>query len=367
MPALVKPMRADHGAAPLFCRTGTPARQLACDGQECPSYDVVLELALSEDGLCAMRRDLCLLLLALATVNVMRPESACGQSFDSPFGDAAVILDERAEPYLALPPVEPSPFDNPWGIVCLPEQLIYRSYLAGVKESRMGAQLINRNDDGALMDGTLGGRFGLLRIGPHNQTEGQPLGFQIDVEGAAFVRLDPDEDVDVRSADFRAGVPFTYGWGNQQIKFAYYHLSSHVGDEFLLKNPGFTRLNFARDVLVLGYSIYPTERLRLYGEAGWAFWNDVSGLWEFQFGVEYAPMRPTGIHGEPFVAINAHLRQEVDYGGGFTAQAGWAWRADGRSGRLLRMGLHYYNGESPQFSFFDDFEQQLGFGVWYDF
>jgi hypothetical protein len=31
------------------------------------------------------------------------------------------------------------------------------------------------------------------------------------------------------------------------------------------------------------------------------------------------------------------------------------------------MGLHYYNGESPQFSFFDDFEQQLGFGVWYDY
>jgi hypothetical protein len=223
--------------------------------------------------------------------------------------------------------------------------------------------LINRSDDGALLDGTLGGRIGLLRIGPRDQ----PLGFQIDIEGAAFVRLDPDEDVDVRSADFRAGVPFTYGWGNQQIKFAYYHISSHVGDEFLLKNPGFTRLNFARDVLILGYSVYPTERLRLYGEAGWAFWNDVSGLWEFQFGVEYAPTRPTGLRGEPFFAVNAHLRQEVDYGGGLTAQAGWAWRGDGPSGRLLRMGLHYYNGESSQFSFFDDFEQQLGFGVWYDF
>jgi hypothetical protein len=310
-----------------------------------------------------MRRVGLSLLLALATVNVLRATSACAQSFDAPFDGATVVLDENAQPYIAFPPVERSPFDNPWGLVVLPEQLIYRSYLAGIKESRMGVQLINRQHDGVLMDGTLGGRFGVLRFGPRDQ----PLGFQVDIEGSAHVRLDPDEEVDLRSADFRAGVPFSYGWGNQQIKFGYYHISSHLGDEFLLKNPGFTRLNFARDVLVLGYSIYPTERLRLYGETGWAFWSDVSGLWEFQFGVEFAPTRPTGIRGEPFLAVNALLREEVNFGGGLTAQAGWAWRGDGRSGRLFRIGLHYYNGESPQFSFFDNFEQQIGFGIWYDY
>lgn len=310
-----------------------------------------------------MRRACCLLLLALVTVNVLRATLARGQSFDAPFDGATVVLDEHSQPYIAVPHFEPSPFDDPWGCVLLPEPLIYRSYLAGIKESRMGAQWIHRQHDGMLLDGTLGGRFGLLRFGPRDQ----PLGFQVDVEGAAQVRLDPGEDMDLRSADFRVGVPFSYGWGNQQIKFAYYHISSHLGDEFVMKNPGFTRLNYARDVLVLGYSIYPTQRLRLYGEAGWAFWSDVSGLWEFQFGVEYAPTRPTGIRGEPFFAVNAHLREEVNYGGGLTAQAGWAWRNDGPSGRLLRMGLHYYNGESPQFSFFDYDEHQIGFGVWYDF
>lgn len=286
-----------------------------------------------------------------------------GQPFDAPFESATVMHNEHLGPYIALPPVEPYPAGDPWGLVVLPESLIYRSYLAGIKESRMGAQLVNRQDDGTLLDGTLGGRIGILRLGPRDK----PLGYQVDVEGSAQVRLDPAEDVDVRSVDFRAGVPFSYGWGNQQIKFGYYHLSSHLGDEFVLKNPGFKRLNFARDVLILGYSIYPTERLRFYGEAGWAFWSDVSGLWEFQFGAEYAPTRPTGIRGEPFWAINGHLRQEVNYGGGLTAQAGWAWRDDGPAGRLFRIGLHYYNGESPQFSFFDDFEQQIGGGVWYDF
>ncbi|MCA9119291.1 MAG: DUF1207 domain-containing protein [Planctomycetaceae bacterium] len=302
-------------------------------------------------------------MLAVAATNLSHDSSAYGQFLDSPFDGATVVLEENAQPYIAVPQVQSSPFANPWSIVLLPDRIIYRSYLAGSKESRLGTQSFHRNGDGKLWDSTLGGRFGLLRIGPRDQ----PLGFQIDVEGAAHVRLDPDDEVDVRSADFRAGVPFAYGWNNQQVKFAYYHISSHVGDEFLLKNPGFTRLNYARDVLVLGYSIYPTERLRFYGEAGWAFWSDVSGLWEFQFGFEYAPTRPTGLHGEPFLAVNGHLREELNFGGGLTAQAGWAWRGDSPAGRLFRIGVHYYNGESPQFSFFDDFEHQIGLGMWYDF
>ena len=56
----------------------------------------------------------------------------------------------------------------------------------------------------------------------------------------------------------------------------------------------------------------------------------------------------------------------VRVGGGLTVQAGWSWFGD-TSSNLLRVGLHYYNGESNQFSFFDRNEEQLGFGVWYDF
>jgi len=302
-----------------------------------------------------------MLALALASVMLMKP--AIGQMVTTPFESPNIVQGEPWGAYTDLPQVGAPPFVEPWGLVVLPEGSIYRSYLAGSKESRMGAQIFNRQHDGALFDATLGARVGLLRLGPRHER----LGFQLDVEGSAQLRLDPDEEVDVRSVDFRGGVPLTYGWGNQQVKVAYYHLSSHLGDEFVIKNPGFTRLNFARDVLVIGYSVYPTERLRVYGEAGWAFWSDVSGLWEFQVGVEYAPIRPTGIRGEPFFAVNAHLREEVNYGGGLTAQAGWAWRDDGPAGRLLRMGVHYYNGESPQYSFFDSFEHQIGFGVWYDF
>jgi hypothetical protein len=125
-------------------------------------------------------------------------------------------------------------------------------------------------------------------------------------------------------------------------------------------------VNFVRDALSLGYAYFLSENLRVYGELGWAFRDDVSKEWDMMFGVEYAPARPTGVRGAPFFAVHGHLREELNYGGNLVVQAGWAWRAD-RSSHLLRTGLHYYNGASDQYSFYRSFEQQIGAGVWYDY
>jgi hypothetical protein len=284
-------------------------------------------------------------------------------------GNLAPIVDGQSQPYFDMDQyVDSYPGyvagGEQWDWVLLPTSIIYRSYLAGAKESRMSAHIIHENDHYALWDATLGGRVGILRYG--NRDNYFPEGFQWDVEGSAQVRLDIQNNVDVQAVDFRGGVPLTYGVGPHRYKLAYYHLSSHLGDEFLLNNVGYPRLNFARDVFLFGYSYYWTEKLRLYGEIGWAFYTDVSEPWEMQFGIDWAPNRPTGFRGEPFFAINAHLREEVNFGGNLTAQAGWAWVGD-ENARLLRVGLHYYNGASSEFSFYAEHEQQLGLGLWYDF
>lgn len=258
----------------------------------------------------------------------------------------------------------PTAIKPDWDWQLLPDGIIYPSYLANTKESRMGTQLFNVEGDGAMWDSTLGGRAGLVRYGTCDGF--WPQGFQFDMEGSAQVRLDPDEQLDVRSVDFRVGAPFTYGYGRHRVKLGYYHLCSHLGDEFLIANPGFPRLNFVRDTIVLGYSFYATDNLRLYAEGGWAFNTYVSEPWEFQCGLDWAPARPTGIRGAPFFAINAHVREELDFSGNFTAQTGWAWRGD-RTSHLIRMGVHYMNGYSNQYSFFRNFEQQIGAGVWYDY
>jgi hypothetical protein len=246
----------------------------------------------------------------------------------------------------------------------LPSSLIYKSYLAGVKESRFGSVQNYIKGDGWVWDATLGTRVGLIRYGDRDPQ--RPNGFQVDAEGSAQARFYVPSDVDLGSVDFRGGLPLTWGFGAHRFKFGYYHLSSHLGDEFLLKNPNYPRLNFARDVLMLGYSYYAREDLRIYAETGWAFYTDISEPWEFQFGIDYAPARPTGFHGAPFFAVNGHLRQEVNFGGNFVAQAGWAWLSD-ENAKLFRIGVQYFNGKSNQFSFYNDSQQQLGIAVWYDF
>ena len=262
-------------------------------------------------------------------------------------------------------PHGPVPYQAPWSWQILPEGLIYRSYLAGAREPRLGAVLFEERDDGALLDASIGARVGLLRYG--TPAVDRPEGWQLDVESAAFPRLDPDEDLDLRSADFRVGTILTYGVGRWQSKFGYYHLSSHLGDEFLLKNNGFERLNYSRDAIVFGQSFFPVEDLRLYAETAWAFeYEGGSEPWEFQLGFDYSPVRVTGVRGAPFLAVNGHLREEHDFGGNVVLQTGWQWRGPG-PGRLLRTGFHYYNGKSPQYSFFDEHEEQFGLGLWYDY
>jgi hypothetical protein len=250
-----------------------------------------------------------------------------------------------------------------WGWQVLPQGIVYKPYLAAAKESRLSTVLMKESEDGLLWDSTLGGRFGLLRFGPSDR----PEGFQWDIDGAGMVRLDPAENMDVRAADFRAGTSLNWGYSAHRWRVGYYHLSSHTGDEFLLKNPNHNRLNFYRDAFYVGYSYYVNPDFRVYAELAWAFHVEYAEPFEFLFGFDWAPSYATGLRGAPFAALNVHLRQELDFSGNLALQAGWAWRgADAASG-LFRTGLYYYNGGSPQGSFYADNEQSVGYGIWYDF
>jgi len=267
---------------------------------------------------------------------------------------------------LAVPYTSPATaVEEEWSLDVLPSGLIYPSYLAGMREPRLGAMWVHERDLGWLLDAALGGRVGLFRYGAEGTP--RPTGWQIDFEGAAFPRIDLEHELDLVAADFRYGVPLTLGLGRYQAKLAYYHLSSHLGDEYMLRFRQVPRINFSRNVLVWGNSFYATDDVRLYAEAGWAMYTDGgTEPWEFQFGIDYSPACPShGLRGAPFVALNAHLREEVDFGGNLVVQVGWQWRS--RNGHLLRTGMHYFTGKSDQFEFYRQHEDKLGLGLWYDF
>ncbi len=260
----------------------------------------------------------------------------------------------------AAPPTSP----DFWYWRVLPEGVVWQSYWAGVHEPRLSGVVFKDDDSANFIDGTVGGRAALVRYG--TEGVGRPQGFELQAEGAAIPRLNLDENWDLDATDFRVGFPLVYGREAWQAKFSYYHLSSHMGDEFAIREMALAeRINYSRDALTFALSYFPHPAWRLYAEADWAFYYEVAEPWAFQFGVDIAEPGPTGPWGTPFVAVNGHIREEVDYSGNVVAQLGWLWR--GNTSQTLRLGFHYYNGKSSQFEFFDQFEEQIGGGLWYDF
>ncbi len=275
-----------------------------------------------------------------------------------------------AQPFAAVRSADPwsIPPSAAWTWQLLPDELLYRSYLGSPKEPRLASAWLHERDAGWRWELEVGARVGLVRFG---SPPGAPQeGWQLDLWGAAFPRINFEENMDVDATDFHAGVPLTWRQGPLQTKLEIRHMSAHLGDEFLLRNPGFDRRNYVRDGVVLGGGWFPTQDVRLYAEAEYAFRTDGGAEpWLFQFGVDYTPQPAGGWfgwNGTPFLAVNGTLREEVDFGGGLNVVAGWMLRGF-ESGRLFRIGVQYYNGKSFQYSFFDEHEQLVGVGMWYDY
>lgn len=255
-----------------------------------------------------------------------------------------------------------------WTFSTLPDGLVYKPYLAGPRESRVAGSFLNETSQGWLWEGVVGGRVGLMRYGTCGGIF--PEGLQLDLEAAVFPRLNLEERWELESADFQFGLPVT--WAPQgrpfQFKFGFYHFGSHLGDDFIRRTgivvPSRT---YTRDAFNLGISIQLTESIRSYMESSFAIQTEgPAEPWQFQFGLDYTPMTGFSKAGSPFFGINGLLREEVDFGGGLTVMTGWQWRGRDTDNRL-RLGLHYFNGKSNQHSFWNEHEELIGLGLWYDY
>ena len=60
-----------------------------------------------------------------------------------------------------------------------------------------------------------------------------------------------DDVLDLIATDYRYGAQLTSGKGPHRLKFGFYHLSSHLGDEYYYTHPWRPRINFSRFALVL--------------------------------------------------------------------------------------------------------------------
>jgi hypothetical protein len=275
-----------------------------------------------------------------------------------------------------------------WTWQMFPDGFLYPSYLAAV-QNRLGCVWNHDKYHGWIWDITLGGRAPLLRYG--NNSKLYPEGWQFDMEGSVHLRLHMENSMDMEANDFRFGFPLSYGTKIWQVRTGYYHVSTHMGDERMIRyyakdpvkgdpaipndnygmgnrNESNYRVNYYREAWLLSYAFRPTPNTRLYAEADYAFMEGLlTKPWHFQFGAEYSPVYPArGGWGTPFAAVNVRLMQEHNFDGNITVQSGWQWR--GSHNQLFRIGVQYHGGVSDQYSFIAyKREHKVGIGVWYDF
>lgn len=292
------------------------------------------------------------------------------------------LIDERSDKDFGLLPIEPEPLltdENPpfddealesslaetYEFQILPRGLMYRSYIAGEKEPRFQSVWLNETGRGRVWETQLGGRVGLLRYGTTNAVN--PQGWQLDMEGGAQARVDPQQHSDLEAVDFRFGLLSTWRFGRNAIKAGYYHLSTHAGDEFLIRIPTFHRINYVRDSAIIGWTHDITENMSVYAEAAYAAGAEGGAKpLEFQYGYQYTPLRAYGLKGAPYFGVNGHTRQDRNWITSVNTVAGWQWRGE-QTNHLFRLGMQYYTGPALQWEFVGRNETLCGAGLWFDY
>jgi uncharacterized protein DUF1207 len=267
----------------------------------------------------------------------------------------------------AKPPVALHPVDE-WDLELLPVRNIYRAYLADPRQCRSGTKVEFplRKGDHVKIENTLGS-YRPLALWTNPNDPGEEAEFYL--EAAAFSRFDLDEAWDMDAADYKFGFPFAYRRDSVTLKFELYHVTSHIGDEFLSRGAGNGRGrdSYHLEELVFGGAWDPDPEFRFYGEAGVAAYKGTdTGNGRVQLGAEWVSATPWGGWLTPFAAMDFSARNEQSWTPNSTITGGvWVRGKSGSNG--LRFALEYYRGRDQQTQFKRSHETFVAFNIAADF
>ena len=247
---------------------------------------------------------------------------------------------------------------------------LFRPLLADRKEPRfyggfhwveLNSPLADETDRRRFVSGiaSTGETFGLWT----RRTTDSCDGIQLNIYGAVFsqFRFDP---VAMLNADYQIGFPLSLRRGPFSARVRLYHQSSHLGDQFLLENPAFERINLRYEGLDVLLSLDSTW-WRIYAGAGVLLNVEPAELDRLvaQAGAElrlddwaWTPFSPS-VRWIPVAAVDVTSYQTRRWGPTISAMAGTelttSHRDEHRIQRVrLLVGLLY--GYLPFGQFFDD-------------
>jgi hypothetical protein len=254
--------------------------------------------------------------------------------------------------------------------VFLPLGHLFQPYLADPMRPSTGAQLARVSD--TTVANTSNSRFilklgGLIEIGQLSPAENPNGGWQFGIEAGFNGQFDRGQSQDNIGWDGLYGLVISYRRNDRwAFRTGIHHVSSHVGDEYAERN-GRKRINYTREEIfgAAAWSFWP--QWRTYAELGWAYdllGKELQEEWRVQAGLEYERDEPVwGRNWRVYAATNLTAYQESDWNPDTAIQFGIHYR---KSGRLLRIGLEFYDGRTLLGEFFQDSDRWISLGTWYD-
>lgn len=172
------------------------------------------------------------------------------------------------------------------------------------------------------------------------------------VEAGIFSVFDLDHpEACMVNTDFFVAALVTYAFDRWSFRFRLWHLSSHIGDEFLLANPGFHRRNLSDEGADIFASYQWGQAIRIYAGIGDIFDRD-RDFPEHPFYVQWgAEIRAFGgrdcfnkLYIQPFLAMNFSSWEEHNFDLDQTYALGVEWSKIQGVGRKFRIFCEYHNG-----------------------
>ena len=166
------------------------------------------------------------------------------------------------------------------GAELLPENDVFRPLWADPKQPQFFATLqatkVRAPQKSYFNMGSVGFGENFGMIGKRNGCDG----WQVGVLGGVFAQFDMDAaSTALVNADYVIGIPVSFRSGLFSTRVRLFHQSSHLGDEFLLQNPGITRTDFSFEVLEAILSLdAPGGWGRVYAGGAHALHVSPSGL-----------------------------------------------------------------------------------------
>jgi hypothetical protein len=216
----------------------------------------------------------------------------------------------------------------------------------------------------------LGENFGV--VGKRNGCDG----WQVSILAGVFAQFNLDAaSTDLVNADYVVGFPVSWRRGLFSTRVRLYHQSSHLGDEFLLGNPGFHRVNLSFEAVEAIVSLdTPGGWGRVYAGGSTLVHRQPATLDrnEVHWGVELrgltieAPMLGTQLAGmrlRPIFGADFKSFEELRWIINTNAVGGLEWSKAGTA-RRFRLLVNYYHGFAPYGQFFAQKVEMVGAGLY---